>query len=783
MFTIWLGADPKHCKYWAVREILRTNDQNLLSALQKSQFKLDLEDLDIQRKRARIPRFVGIDVRDYVAEPSSLVGQWWRAITRKLRRWSITLQRIQLERSARRNRWSILHNIFIEKLYYMFRKLKEPILTDRNAQAALYWAIQNNEVAVICILLSHPLIHPGRDRSRALDMAISRGQHAIVRLLLRDGRVCACDLNRDALNRISSSNILPMLRLSILDDHESVKTNTFRTILAIHKEELAMDAVTSGIVTVPFALHMAIERKAGLFIYLLMPYIEEHSELLPKERRIHIEALMSNHGPDLALYAKQAVEHEDLDLVQLFTFLGQFRALDDLFYYACELGSENVISILLKEARINTIDKHNRCLVMAASRGYAGLVEILLESQADPRDNDSISLRVASQYGFHRVVRLLLEDGRADPQALESECLFLAAQEGRISAVQLLLTDGRTDPTAQNSRCLRLAAKHGHAAVVRLLLEDGRADPTHVESLPLRLASQFGFGDVVSLLLIDGRSDPGAKHSGCLRRAIENGHEKIVRMLLKHGRADGTDAVVNDCFRLACDRGNVPVVQEFLNDKRFGSSKMHSICLQIAATQGRLGLVRFLITQYQFDPSDTENALYYAAQKGHQSIVQVLLLDPRTDLLGALLPAASNGQTETMKILLTESKRRNLDPCLPFTDMIDTAKDPPQILLAGLDAIHEAKFWVCFRLVDEVVKVSVLDTNGELDSREYQLDPPYTNAWSLLDGNEQIQYSKCSQCHWILNVSRDGQILYLLLTKSRIEFGEQPMDVSCICSQ
>ncbi|KAF5641538.1 het [Fusarium sp. NRRL 52700] len=95
-----------------------------------------------------------------------------------------------------------------------------------------------------------------------------------------------------------------------------------------------------------------------------------------------------------------------------------------------------------------------------------------------------------------------------------------------------------------SARMIRLAAEYGYEALVKLLLENTDLDPDVKDEdgrTPLSWAVRNRHGAIVKLLLFTGKVDPEVRDSGgrtLLSLAAENGDEAIAKLLLGTGRVD-----------------------------------------------------------------------------------------------------------------------------------------------------------------------------------------------------------------------------------------------------
>lgn len=174
-------------------------------------------------------------------------------------------------------------------------------------------------------------------------------------------------------------------------------------------------------------------------------------------------------------------------------------------------------------------------LVVAAIRGHADTVSLLLERGADP--NTAQALPAAVSWGQVDVVRRLLENG-ADPNAA-----LVRAARGRHSDIVRLLVDKGADPNRpdKNGFTPLVFACCFETEPLRILLDAG-ADINKVvpgkgcSATPLMAAASDGKTEVV-IFLLDRGAYVNAKDgdSTALVCAALTGHEETMRALLRRG--------------------------------------------------------------------------------------------------------------------------------------------------------------------------------------------------------------------------------------------------------
>jgi ankyrin repeat protein len=213
-------------------------------------------------------------------------------------------------------------------------------------------------------------------------------------------------------------------------------------------------------------------------------------------------------------------------------------------------------------------------LHVAISKGHLDIVELLLESGADPTvpvddENGNPPLYLATVSKKLKIVDLLLATG-VDPDQgckIGFAPLHEAARLGVETIAKALIQKGATCDIkgSEGSTPLCWAVLEGHVGVAELLLKTG-ADPntagiepaylpgSEIRMTPLYCAAVEGEGAIVSLLLSHGAdpNDPNARGPGghtCLHEAARSGNHKMAKQLVAAGidRAvkalDGTTAL------------------------------------------------------------------------------------------------------------------------------------------------------------------------------------------------------------------------------------------------
>ena len=304
---------------------------------------------------------------------------------------------------------------------------------------------------------------------------------------------------------------------------------------------------------------------------------------------------------------------------------------------------------------------------------------------------DSDCIIIASYYGLHQVVTLLLEEGEVDVEAKDTggrgrTALSWAATEGHEEVVRLLVEVGKVDVESRDRdvrTALSWAAGEGHVEIVRLLVEKGKANlesqdwgdrtplahavardqervvrwlvqrgDVNIENkdingrTPLMSATQKGHLNLVKILLELGKADVEARESDFGRtpliEAVINGDTEVVKMLLELG---GADVEARDekngltPLAWATREGQVDILDILLKTSgvkvesrdRYGRTP-----LLLAATYGFETTTRLLLVLGKADVEAKDNdgmtPLITAARNGHWAVVRILLEEGKADI-------------------------------------------------------------------------------------------------------------------------------------------------------
>ena len=362
---------------------------------------------------------------------------------------------------------------------------------------------------------------------------------------------------------------------------------------------------------------------------------------------------------------------------------GQFDAVKLLLEIGCDSEIQNALIMASFNGHYHVAELilHN-CLkdgsLTASSQGSSEVTKLSLQKQINENIIDGwTALMAASKNGHHQVVELLLKE-KADPNIQSNSgwtALMVASQNGHHQVVELLLKE-KADCNIQNNSgwtALMEASQNGHHQVVELLLKE-KADPK-IQDNDGRTA------------LIAGSQNASIRYE-CAAAFKEGNLEQALYLLhltdepkLFQVRINFGISYVMYCCRasllhLSSRNGWFDVVKDLITNYHFDPQETDdwgNTCLHYAAegkcnVNGSLDVMKYLINHYHCNPMATnsgrEPVLHYAVK--HIDIVKYLITecgcDPMTtgdDDMTTLHYAAREGSTDVIKYLINDC---NCDP-------------------------------------------------------------------------------------------------------------------------
>jgi len=187
-------------------------------------------------------------------------------------------------------------------------------------------------------------------------------------------------------------------------------------------------------------------------------------------------------------------------------------------------------------------------------------------------------------------------------------------------------------------------------------LNDKRTDPFVWENYTMGLACLKGNIEIVKEFLKDNRFDPSNLNNYAIQVACLKGYVEIVKELLKDKRVDPS-ALENEALQNASKKGHVEVVRELLKDNRVDPNK----ALMIAVREKHITTVKELLKDNRVNPSIDKNfPIRWASLCGYDEIVEILLKDERVDPSAknndAIRDAYYNGHMKVVELLLKDNR-------------------------------------------------------------------------------------------------------------------------------
>ncbi len=395
-------------------------------------------------------------------------------------------------------------------------------------------------------------------------------------------------------------------------------------------------------------------------------------------------------------------------------------------------------------ADVNAKDRGWTALALAADRGDADVVALLIEAGADIDSTDCTpngwtALAVASGRGHDGAARVLLDAG-ADPEALgpgdASATALGAAVEGRhLSTVRLLLEHGAR-PNGDGSQQwppLVRAACNNDAAIVRELLDHGAREDAEVLQRAAAYAAANGHAEAYealvaagaeatlteaagagSVTLVAGLLEDGANPDGPadaettpLYAAALEGHARVAEVLIAAGADAAKEAHDWSPLAAAVRYAHDDVVRALLDagvdiDSREGHPHRKRP-LEIAVECEGLSTVELLLDrgaavgppQLSYWPIIVE-----AANRGDAAIVSLLLDHGAGESPGfvheAAQHAAINRHEGAFRVLVEHGARPTLASAAALgntaqvREFLEAGNDPNEMVVGRFLPLHAA---------------------------------------------------------------------------------------------
>lgn len=368
---------------------------------------------------------------------------------------------------------------------------------------------------------------------------------------------------------------------------------------------------------------------------------------------------------------------------------------------ACEIGCLEIVTKLLAydNMQVNAIDSDgNTALMFASLYGKVEVVSLLLDHGADPviADNEEDTpLTSACMFGQEKVVECLLS--RVQYVGLQSvngqwmNCLHQAARRGHANIVKMLLDAGLspTDRDLSDKSPLHYACEFRHISVVRVLLQScqptleimtkllNMRDATHCTAL-FHACDQNATECALFLLKLNADPNRKGEHGMTpLMAAASYGNQVVVEALCQ--------VLDKDAINERSDRGHTALYVAC--EGKHAATAMHlmqkganpALCsnvlitpLMLTAMTGNTSTAEAILqgpglVSIDFQDASGLTALYHACLQGHDTMVELLLLNGANVLLASdsgvtpLIMSAADGYDTIVHLLLVHvSETRQL---------------------------------------------------------------------------------------------------------------------------
>jgi ankyrin repeat protein len=352
------------------------------------------------------------------------------------------------------------------------------------------------------------------------------------------------------------------------------------------------------------------------------------------------------------LYTRLLLQSERIDPTIL---IGDPVSKCDAITIALRAGNTQAVKALVDDGRIKPTEAN---MNYAAKKGFVNCMTIFLR-QLGPTNE---ILSTAIEFGRHKVVNLLLADGRIAPtndnlqRAIkiatdsvgDTEDTIHGISSGPIDIIKMLLADGRVNPSIG----LEPAIESEDIAITKMLLDDPRTDPSFNDNQPLIAAIGAINYEIVELLIKDPRVKPTLYV--LITEMIENGYDRDSELEINKGHSylsvdDELEIKWHSDLRVVDeiddDESERSYEPELTFDEAAKFRRIISLFIrvapvskesfQIAVQNGWVEVIKIFLADAKYDPNDVLREVINLNWTDSMEVITLFLKDPRTNLTQA----------------------------------------------------------------------------------------------------------------------------------------------------
>lgn len=493
---------------------------------------------------------------------------------------------------------------------------------------------------------------------------------------------------------------------------------------------------------------------------------------------------------------------ETIKIIQRTDIVSVKTNLNKIFKDLLELNlHQRAIELLAKDNRVILSTYYNYPIRIASERGTVRLVKILLEDiSVDPTALNNEAIKMASQNGHADVVEILIRDPRINVAA-KAVAFGIASRYYQFNVTKVFFNElgymtglFASQPTIDMTKddgIFDNIMKKGyniHADVVKLLTNPSEESGRILNRIFEELIKKNSHHDIIILMMKDSRVDYCRNNNFAIKTAAMCNFVEILEILLQNAKININ---IDDCcvIKEATKHNNPEIIKVLLKNPNINRPSITDAFV-MACADGYTDSVTILLNDSRIDfHAKNNSAIRLATQYGHANVIEILLQDSRMDMTTktvAFTVAAENGHSKIIQMLLnndvyqqdtliisaikTALDNHHSNVVKLLITRCDVADLTEQILLGIiklLDDTSDETENILNKIFGNLIEKNIHHDAIRVLSFDPRVKPNYDDNHALIVASQQ----------------NHAKIVFILLDNPRVDPNAQDNYVLCIASQ